>query len=94
MKKTIYRLFDTDSVLDPNPHQIEFYCCQSNELNPTRDIIELGIVITGKDSLGGHLQIDFSADEDELDELIDYLENLKRYAIKFNRESKPNPPQS
>jgi len=89
MKNTIYQLHDTDSVLEPNPHKIEFYCCQTNEIEPLRDVMELGIVITGKDSTGEHLQIDFSADEEELEELMEYLRNLQRYISKFNKESKP-----
>jgi len=85
MKNTIFQLHDTDSALAEDPHKIEFYCGQTNEIEPYRPIMELGIVITGKEAL----QIDFSADEETLTELIDYLENLKTYIYKFNRDSKP-----
>ena len=87
MKNTIFQLHDTDSVLAEDPHKIEFYCCQTNELDPHRDILELGISITGKDGL----QIDFETDEEGLNELIDYLENLKTYIYKFNKTSKHTP---
>lgn len=85
MKNVIYKIHDTDNVLADNAHKLEFYCSQTNETNPYRPIMELGIVILGNNDL----QIDFSLDAEELSELIEYLENLQRYINKFNKESKP-----
>lgn len=86
MKNEFYRISDTNSSLAENRNDIEFYCCQTNELNPTRDIMELGIVVT---DLKG-LQIDFSLDQDELNSLINYLTRLYRYNEEFNNKSFPD----
>jgi len=65
--------------------EIEFFCCQTNDLNPTRETRELGIVVFDNDKV----QIDFSFDDKEFDSLIDYLTRLQAYCKKFNKESKP-----
>lgn len=64
--------------------EIEFYTISTNELNPYRDIKELGIVI-----LIGKTQFDFDLNEMEIDELIEYLKRVKAYVSEFNSNSKP-----
>jgi len=79
MERQKYEVRGTDNKT------IEFFCCQTNDLNPTRDIRELGIVVFDKDGL----QIDFDFDEKEFDSLIDYLDRLRDYCREFNKNSKP-----
>jgi len=78
MENQIYQLQEKDIKLD-------FFCCQTNDLNPTREIRELGIVVF--DNKG--LQIDYSFDEHEFDSLIEYLTRLNKYCKEFNSESVP-----
>lgn len=79
MENVIYRIeLNSDA-------QLEFYVCDTNELNPVRDIKEIGIVL-----LEGNNQLDGQLNENELDSLIDYLNDCKHYIAKFNEKSNPN----
>lgn len=60
-------------------HTLEFYISDSNEVNPHKDIKEVGINIFTPD--GG--QIDGSLDSVELDLLIKYLKLCKEHASDF-----------
>lgn len=62
-----------------NGHTLEFYISDSNEVNPHKDIKEVGINIFTSD--GG--QIDGSLDSVELDLLIKYLKLCKNHASDF-----------
>lgn len=79
MERQKYEVRGTDNKT------IEFFCCVTNDLNPTRDIRELGIVVFDKDGL----QIYFDFDEKEFDSLIDYLIRLRDYCKEFNKNTKP-----
>lgn len=62
-----------------NGHTLELYISDSNEVNPHRDIKEVGICVTTPD--GG--QIDGCLDRDDLDLLIRYLKLCKEHASDF-----------
>lgn len=82
MENTIYRI-----NLEENKNKkidLEFYICDTNELNPYRKIKELGIIILDNKKL----QLDASLSEIELDSLIEYLIDCKKHIINFNKESK------
>ena len=68
--------------------KLEFFICDTNELDPYREIKEIGIVIHGN-KFG---QLDGQLDVDQLKDLINYLNRCKRRIIKFNSESKPSNP--
>lgn len=88
MENIIYEKFDTDSVLAKERNKIKFYCMQTNECEPYRQIQELGVVIVGSNT---DLQIDFSLDPNELKSLIKYLTDLSEHVDEFNKNSKPKP---
>lgn len=81
MKNQIYRIDLSGDAL------CEFYVCQTNEVDPERDILEMGVVILDRPV---SLQLDGDMDLDELDSLIDYLQDCRRYIKEFNKNSKPN----
>jgi len=72
----LYRIRLTDG------HTLEFYISDSNEVNPHKDIKEVGITIFTPD--GG--QIDGGLDSVELDLLIGYLKLCKEHASDFLEE--------
>jgi len=78
MENTIFRKRGSDDS------EIEFYTVSTNELNPYREVKELGIVI-----LHGKTQLDFDFNEMEIEELIEYLQGVKKYVSQFNLNSKP-----
>jgi len=82
MKNHIYRIELAKS--DGTYPDIEFSVAETNELNPVRDILCLGICMMDKES-----QFDGSLDEKELESLIDYLQDCQRYISNFNKNSKP-----
>lgn len=74
---------------------LEFYVCKTNELNPHREIRELGVVIyegnkASRES-SGFRQLDNSNefDVEEIEKLIKYLHKVKKHIKKFNENSKP-----
>jgi len=73
--------------------QLDFYVCDTNEINPNRDIKELGIVIIDreKQSADDFVQIDNSNDfgVEEIESLIKFLHKVKKHIKKFNDNSKP-----
>ena len=75
------------------PLQMEIYICDTNELNPHRNIKELGIVVIDKEkqSSDEFVQIDNGNDfgVEEIEKLIKYLNKAKRHIKKFNENSKP-----
>jgi hypothetical protein len=73
--------------------QMEIYICETNELNPHRNIKELGIVIIDKEkqSTDNFVQIDNNNEfgVEEIERLIKFLNKAKRHIKKFNENSKP-----
>lgn len=74
---------------------LEFFVCKTNELNPYREIKELGIVIYEKDEekrkSDDYRQID-NFDElgiEDIEKLIKYLQKVKKHIKVFNENSKP-----
>lgn len=84
MENVIYQINDTNQALAENRNTMEFYCCQTNALNPDYEIRELGIVITDKKGM----QLDFTFEQRDLNSLIKYLTDLKNYCEDFNEKSK------
>ena len=74
---------------------LEFYVCKTNDINPYRDIRELGIVIYEKDKTlresDEFRQIDNynEFDVEEIEKLIKYLHKVKKHIKTFNENSKP-----
>lgn len=73
--------------------QMEIYICKTNELNPHRNIKELGIVIIDKEkqSTDNFVQIDNSNEFgfEEIERLIKFLRKAKTHIQRFNANSKP-----
>ena len=74
---------------------LEFYVCNTNELNPYREIKELGIVLYDENEdlrkSDDYIQLD-SCDSfgvDEIDNLIKYLQKVKKHIKQFNETSQP-----
>ena len=57
-----------------NNSKLEFYVSNTNEINPLRDIKEMGVIVFNENN-----QIDGGIDENELNSLIKYLINCKEY---------------
>lgn len=81
MKNHIYRVELAKS--DGTYPDIEFSVTETNEVNPFKDALCLGICMTDEDH-----RFDGSLDEEELESLIDYLHECKRYISNFNRKNK------
>lgn len=81
MKNKILRLYGVGS--DNNDYKMEISCFDTNEIEPYREIKECGIVIIGND-----LQVNFSIDEEELSEIIDFSSEMENYISIFNKSSK------
>ena len=79
MENQIYRLQLTDKS------KLEFYVCSTNEINPYRNIKELGVCVLGK-----VIQLDGDLDLIELDSLISYLKDCRDYIKEYNENSKPS----
>ena len=77
MENQIYRL------KDGNASDLEFWIVHTNDLEPYKEIRELGISATNKG-----LQLDFDVDENELKSLIKYLEESLEYIEDFNKKSR------
>lgn len=76
MFNQIYRLDMTDDFKG------EFQLVPTNEVEPHRNIYELGLCIYNKEGE----QIDGSFDIPDIDSFIDYLDSI----AKFNKNSKPD----
>ena len=77
MENQIYRL------KDGNASDLEFWIVHTNDLEPYKEIRELGISVTNKG-----FQLDFDVDENELKSLIKYLEESLEYIEYFNKKSR------
>jgi len=77
----------TYKTTDNTGLEIEFYCCQTNDVEPYKETRELCIVVFD----GDKVQIDFDFDEKSFDSLIDYLTRLQKYCKEFNKNSIPAP---
>lgn len=62
-------------------HTIEFYVCDTNELNPYRKTKEMAVVVLGKD-----FQKDGMLDRKEMKVLIKFLSNSRKEIKKFNKK--------
>lgn len=78
MKNKILRLSGS------HKSEMEFFCIDTNDVNPYRPIKEGGIVVLQDD-----IQLDFDLDEEELTEMIGFLTEMRDHIAKFNNESKP-----
>lgn len=73
---------------------LELFVVKTNELNPTRDILELGFVMYDKnDELrksNDYTQFDNCNDfgVEEIEKLIKYLNKIKKHIKKYNDNSK------
>ena len=78
-----------------NDMLLEFFVCKTNELNPYREIRELGIVIYEKDDKKRgsykYRQMDNMNElgVDEIEKIIKYLQKIKKHIKTFNDNSKP-----
>ena len=77
MENQIYRIELTDES------KIEFYVCSTNEINPHRKIKEIGVCVLGK-----VIQLDGELEISELDSLISYLKDCRKYIKEYNENSK------
>ena len=74
---------------------LEFFVCQTNELNPHREIKELGIVLYEKDfevrQSDKFRQLDNNNEMgvEEIESLIKYLQKVKKHIKNFNDKSIP-----
>ena len=75
---------------------LEFFVCETNEINPYREIKELGIVLYEKDE-AKRKSYDFRQMDnmnefgvDEIEKLIKYLQKVKKHIKAFNENSKPS----
>jgi hypothetical protein len=80
MENQIYRIKLSGDAL------CEFYVCKTNEVNPVRNILEMGVVILDRST---NLQLDGDIELDELDSFINYLQDCRNYIKEFNKNSKP-----
>lgn len=83
MKNHIYRVELSKS--DGSYPDIEFSVIETNEVNPFKDALCLGIRMADKE-----FQFDGSLDEEELESFIDYLQECKRYIYNFNKKNNPS----
>jgi len=74
---------------------LELFVVKTNELNPTRDILELGFVMYNKNEelRKSNDSIQFDNDNDfgieEIEKLIKYLNKIKKHIKNYNDNSKP-----
>lgn len=80
MKNQVYKLNDGKK----DASILEFFIVDTNKLNPTRDIKEVGIVVMKEG-----MQLDFDLDEDSIKSLIKYLDESLDYIKDFNDNSEP-----
>jgi hypothetical protein len=73
MDNQIYR------IRMPDNKTLEFYICDTNEIEPYKKTKEMGIVF-----LGDNKQVDGGLNYDELSSLINFLENCKEYIGDYN----------
>ena len=78
MENQVYRIEMSDK------YRLELYVCDTNEINPHRNIKEIGVVVY-KDGD----QIDGFIDEMGFDSLIKFLKDCKKHISEFNANSKP-----
>jgi len=79
MKNQIYRIDLSKTA------EAEFYVCETNELDPYRDVLEMGFVVLDRSN---DLQLDGDMDLDEPDSLIKYLKECRECIYEFNKNSK------
>lgn len=77
MENNIYRIPMSDKKT------LEFFVCNTNTVEPYKKTKELGIVL-----FGDNLQIYGQLDKDEIDSLIKYLTDCKKYIEDFENEDK------
>lgn len=78
MENQIYRV-----ELSPDS-KVEFYVGHTNEVEPYKPILDLGIVVFDKNNL----QLDASLDLNQLDSLVKYITECRDYISKFNHQAK------
>ena len=96
MKKIDEQIFQVPMVWNKGDDMIlEFYVCKTNDINPYRDIRELGVVVYEKDKTlresDEFRQVD-NLNEfgvEEIEKLIKFLHKVKKHIKTFNDNSKP-----
>lgn len=78
MENQVYRIKMSDK------YKLELYVGDTNELNPHRNIKEIGVLVFKECE-----QIDGDINEIGLDSLIKFLTDCKEHISKFNDNSKP-----
>lgn len=96
MKNIEEQVFSVPMIFNKGNEMIlEFFVCQTNELNPHREVKELGIVLYEKDieirKSDKFRQLDNSNEMgvEEIESLIKYLHKVKKHIKKFNDNSIP-----
>lgn len=95
MEKEVFRI--PMAYKDSQSMVLEFFICETNEVEPERDTRELGVVIyegdveKRKDKSSNSIQLDNSNDfnVEKIDALIKYLKKAKKHIKFFNENSKP-----
>lgn len=82
MKNISYRKQQETDVL-------EFYLIETNTLDPVIPLLEIEVSINTNEA-----EIEFNLEGDELDSLIDYLQDCRKYINKSFVEQKNNLPES
>lgn len=77
MNNQIYRIRMSDDKT------LEFYICDTNEVEPYKETKEMSIVLIGK-----NMQIDATINQEELASLIKYLKDCGDYIDKHNAGTK------
>jgi hypothetical protein len=78
-----------------NDMLLEFFVCKTNDIDPYREVRELGIAIYEKDEekriSNEFRQLDNSNEIgiEEIESLIKYLHKVKKHIKTFNENSKP-----
>lgn len=78
MENQIYRIEMTDG------HKLEFFVAETNELEPYREIKELGVCV-----LKDNFQLDGELDDSQIDSLMKFLTEAKEHIKNFNLNSQP-----
>lgn len=94
--KTEEQVFQIPMIFNNgNDMILEFFVCGTNEINPHRELKELGVVIYEKDE-EKRKSIEYRQMDnrnkigvDEIESLIKYLQKVKKHIKAFNENSKP-----
>lgn len=83
MKNTLIRFYGSDNT------KLEIRSFDTNSIGPYGQLKECGIVV-----YNDNYQYDFDINEDELEELLSFLMQMKSYITNFNKESRAKEPNN